>query len=301
MSTGVEGPEYQPLEKVLWSATLGSASLAERIEAAATNGYQALTVRLGDLDASEVSGLCSQARDGGVERLVLEGLSDWYDHDPPPAWFPSAGGKLEDFLRAAEVFGSTDLNIAAIFRTRTETTESLTERFAEVCGGCADAGLAVHLEFVPFPPINSLETAWRIVADAGRPNGGILFDTWHFFRGQPDLELLAAVPGDRIFSVQVSDGAADLEESLVKDTFRHRRLPGDGVFDLLGALQILRDTGGLRLVGPEVLSAELEQLPPVEAARQAGEALDRLVRSLTTPPVSRRSPTTSAGRDRPDG
>jgi sugar phosphate isomerase/epimerase len=192
---------------------------------------------------------------------MLESFSSWYDHEPPPKWFPPATDTLDDHLKAAESFGSTDLTVAAPFRTTTETTDSLTERFAAVCDRCAGAGIAVHLEFVPFPPIGSLAVAWEIVRGADRSNGGILFDTWHSFRSDPDLDLLATIPGDRIFSVQVSDGAAALQESLVKDTFRHRRLPGDGVFDLVGALRTLRSTGGLKLVGPEVLSIELDALP----------------------------------------
>jgi hypothetical protein len=45
-------------------------------------------------------------------------------------------------------------------------------------------------------------------------------------------------------------------------------------------LRVLRRTGGLRLAGPEVLSTELFGLAPVEAARLAGEALDRVMASL---------------------
>jgi sugar phosphate isomerase/epimerase len=125
-----------------------------------------------------------------------------------------------------------------------------------------------------------LATAWEIVRGAARTNGGILFDTWHFFRGVPDLDLLAGVPGERIFSVQVSDGAPELRESLVKDTFRHRLLPGEGTFDLLGVLRVLRRTGGLNLVGPEVLSTELDALSAIEAARLAGEALDHVMADI---------------------
>jgi sugar phosphate isomerase/epimerase len=137
--------------------------------------------------------------------------------------------------------------------------------------------VAAHLEFILWPPIDSLRVAWDVVRTADRPNGGILFDTWHFCRGAVDLELLATIPGERIFSVQLSDGAADLEESLIKDTLRHRLLPGDGVFDLTSVVRTLRAIGALRMTGPEVLSTELDALPPVEAARLAAEACDRVV------------------------
>jgi sugar phosphate isomerase/epimerase len=270
---------------ILWSAMLGAATLPERIEAAAANGYRGLTVRPDDVDRLEADGLdpatvVADARQRGVERLLLEAVSEWYDHEPPPVWFPSAAHSVDDFRRAAVRFGSRDLNAIAPFATD-QTVDDLTEGFATLCDQCAEDGIAVHLEFIPFPPIGSVATAWEIVRGADRPNGGILFDTWHFFRGQPDLELLATIPGNRIFAVQVSDGAREFQESLVKDTFRHRMLPGTGVFDLRGALRTLRAIGGLGAVGPEVLSVELDALPRVEAARLAGEAVSVVLASIS--------------------
>jgi sugar phosphate isomerase/epimerase len=269
------------VERVLWSASLLSASLDERVDAAARNGFSALTVWPEDLERLQGEGrdpmqVAAEARQRGVERLMLEGLTTWYPYEPPRSTFPSANYSLDDHLRAAAAVGAHDVNIVALFQS-THPIEALTEAFAHVCDRCATEGVAVHLEFAPLPPVGSLATAWQIVEGAGRPNGGILFDTWHFFRGEPDLDLLASLPGDRIFSVQVSDGAAGYEESLMKDTFRHRRLPGDGVFDLVGVLRALGRIGGLALVGPEVLSVELNALAPAEAARVASDALDRVL------------------------
>jgi sugar phosphate isomerase/epimerase len=271
----------RPGRDVLWSAMLGAAALDVRIDAATANGFRGLTVRPEDLaalaaegrDAREVFG---RARDNGIEQLALEALTSWYAHPPAPAWFTSAAFTLDDHVRAAETTGARHANVVAPFPTE-ESTDSLTERFAAICDRFAEVGVAVHLEFIPLPPIGSLATAWEIVRGAGRPNGGILFDTWHFFRGQPDLELLSTIPGDRIFSVQFSDGAAEIRESLVKDTYRHRMVPGGGVFDLARVIDTLRATGGLRMVGPEVLSVELDRLTPAEAVGRAADALDVLL------------------------
>jgi hypothetical protein len=52
------------------------------------------------------------------------------------------------------------------------------------------------------------------------------------------------------------------------------------VFDLAAMVRALQATG-LRLGGPEVLSTELDALEPVEAARLAAEAYDRVV-GMTT-------------------
>jgi sugar phosphate isomerase/epimerase len=269
---------------MLWSATLGDAPLLVRLEAAVTCGYRGITVRPEDVERLAGAGLgigdvMRWARSNGVHTVMIEASSRWYDHVPPAAPFPSDAYTLDDHLAAAAAVGAKHLNLVAPFAAagQSTTTDGLVEQFAAACDRCATDGVAVHLEFIPNPPVGSLRAAWDIVRQADRPNGGILFDAWHFFRSDPDLDLLAAIPGERIFSVQLSDGTAEPQESPVKDIFANRLLPGDGQFDLAGVLRTLRATGGLQLAGPEVLSTELDALPPREAARLAGEAFDRVL------------------------
>jgi sugar phosphate isomerase/epimerase len=266
---------------MLWSGTLGGATLIDRLDAAAANGYRGISVRVDDLEQLAGAGIdvrevMRRERDRGLETVVIEANSRWYDHGPPPVPFPSDAYSVDDHLTAAAVVGARHLNLIAPFGS-TASIDWLTEQFAMTCDRCADAGVTVHLEFILWPPVDSLRVAWNMVRAADRPNGGIMLDTWHFCRGDPDLALLASIPADRIFSVQLSDGAPDIKESLVKDTFRHRLLPGDGVFDLAAVVRTLQDMGGLHLVGPEVLSTELDELAPSEAARLAAEACDRVV------------------------
>ena len=71
-----------------------------------------------------------------------------------------------------------------------------------------------------------------VVSAADRPNGGLAFDTWHYLRGARDDALLDQIPGDRIFVVQINDAAAEPVGSLLNDTLNHRRMPGEGDFDL---------------------------------------------------------------------
>ena len=112
--------------------------------------------------------------------------------------------------------------------------------------------------------------------DADRDNGGIVFDTWHFFRGDPDFDLLATVPGDRIYCVQIDDAAATPRTSLRDDT-KNRLLPGDGDLDLARAVRALAEIDALRWVGPEVISPMLEAMPAVEAARLASGKVRELI------------------------
>jgi len=80
------------------------------------------------------------------------------------------------------------------------------------------------------------------------------------------------VPGDRIFGVQISDGTRD-----DPDTFK-RRLPGEGEFDLPAVIAALDRIGGLRWIGPEVLSPATAAMDPAEAGRVTAERVRALVR-----------------------
>jgi sugar phosphate isomerase/epimerase len=270
---------------VLWSATLGPRPLVERVEAAAASGYPVLS--LGSNDEGEAAASTGRnagelrrwARDLGVELSILDGISEWYPHHPPKRSFGSAAFSADDVLRMGTAFGVDSVGAIAPFPSDA-SVEELAEHFAVLCDLAADRGIRIQLEFTPFPAVPDLTTAWEIVRLADRPNGGILLDTWHFFRGNPDFEVLATVPGERIMAVQISDGGPELQESLIKDTFRHRLLPGDGSFDLTRVLRTLDATGGLNLVGPEVLSDELFELPANEAARVCAESFDRLAAEL---------------------
>ena len=154
--------------------------------------------------------------------------------------------------------------------------EGMSEPFARLCDRAADIGALVHLEFMPVSCVGTLRHAWTIVREADRDNGGIAFDTLHFFRGDPDFDLLATVPGDRIYCVQINDAPAERRSSLREET-RNRLLPGDGDLDLPRAVRALAEIDALRWVGPEVISPSLEAMPAVRAARLAGDKVRELI------------------------
>jgi len=126
------------------------------------------------------------------------------------------------------------------------------------------------------------QARWLVRA-ADRPNGGLVFDSWHFFRGEPQFDVLETIPGDRIFQIQLDDAPAKPEGPLRQET-QHRLLPGDGELDLVTAIRTLHRIGALHWVGPEVISPQLAALPVLDAATLA---LDRtrasLAAALATP------------------
>jgi sugar phosphate isomerase/epimerase len=259
---------------VLWAGTVGfESSLPVRFVAAAETGCARVTLSPPEVLRAAEAGtptreIATMARDLGLE-LIVDPVMNWYpDRTPSPSRF--AGVSTDEALRLCEELGA--VSCSAIGTGASDVpADALAEQFAAVCDRAAGFGMDVHLEFIPFTFIYDIGMAWDIVRVADRPNGGLVFDTWHFFRGTPDYDTLARVPGERIFQVQLDDALAAPEGTLREETQR-RLLPGEGGLDLPTALRALDAIGGLRWAGPEVINPELAALPVKEAA---GLALNR--------------------------
>jgi len=135
----------------------------------------------------------------------------------------------------------------------------------------------VQLEFLPWSKIPDAATAWEIVRGAGRANGGIAIDAWHWFRGNPDASALRAIPGSKVLGVQLADAPAAAEPNAMHAALHDRLLPGAGELGLAALVAVLQDIGAVAPVGVEVLSDDLHAFGPIEAARRAGAATRALL------------------------
>jgi len=146
--------------------------------------------------------------------------------------------------RYVQVIGPADAPVAAAGKA-----------FGALCDRAADHGLVVGLEFLPFTDIVSVHDARAIVEAAGRENGGVCVDVWHHVRGADDLAAIAALPGELITGIQLSDGPLrpDLEDYYT-DCLQSRRPPGLGEFDLPAFLAAVRGTGCSVPISLEVCS-----------------------------------------------
>ena len=132
---------------------------------------------------------------------------------------------------------------------------------------------------MPFRGLAHLADAWAIVGAVNPDNAGILVDTWHFSKGERDLDLLDAIPGRFLAGMQVSDGMhRQVGGSLFDDTNMHRSFPLEGEFEIETILRIVAGKGHLRHVGPEVFSSEADALSAVETGRRSGETTREALR-----------------------
>ena len=258
---------------VFWAGTMGMESpIAARVVAATAGGCTRVSVSPLDVVVNEAAGLAPDhlkrmLADHGLD-IVIDPIMTWFGGPPMPGRFSSF--TVDDVMRMSEILEPVSFTAIGPFSDNTPI-DDVRGRFATLCDQAAEIGAQVQLEAIVMSAVTDLATAWSIVGAADRPNGGMLVDSWHFFHGTPDFTVLDGVAGDRIFGVQLSDGRLD-----DSDTF-NRLLPGDGEFDLAGLVEALERIGGLRWVGPEILSPVLEAMDPAEVGRLTLARLRELV------------------------
>ena len=253
-------------------------TFAERVAAAAAAGFAGIGLLADDYAACRASGLSDAdlraiLDDQGVRVAELEFVFGWARDDERATW----ARRVEDQLyAAADALGARHLNVGDIEPAGDPPPlDAMVERFAALCDRAAAHGLGVAIEFLPWTDIPDVRTAWEIARRAGRPNGGLLVDAWHYFRGADNDAALRRVPAARIVAVQLDDADAP-SGAPYEDTLR-RRLPGEGTFDLVGLVRLLDDMGVEAPLSVEIISPEHATLPVADAARRAHDAARAVV------------------------
>ena len=258
---------------VLCLGAIGSASFEERVRAASANGFAGISMWMSHYDEARAEGLTHEAMRAildreGVVLAMLEYITAW-------AGGPAARDAIED--QTARICGiAKDLGAGTVLAVTMEPEidqEAATEGFAIACDVAARHEQQLALEFLPWTAIPNLATAWPIVRDADRANGGLLIDAWHWFRSGPAPELLRSIPGEKVIHTQISDAPAEGEADVIAETIGRRLLPGDGAIDLVELLRILDEIGAHGPIAAEIFSDANRAHPPREGARLAAEAM----------------------------
>jgi sugar phosphate isomerase/epimerase len=209
--------------------------------------------------------------DAGLQYLQVEFLADFFVDPGEPARAESDQRRRMLFDTAAE-FDAHHIKVGNIPGTPCEL-DKLTERFAELCDDAANhTDATVVYEFMPFDVnVNTLDAALAVVEGASRRNGGLAIDTWHMGKLGIAPEDLRRIPLEYLSWVELSDGQSHDMDDLVDETVNHRRLPGEGEFDIPGYVEVAREVGYEGPWGVEVLSEALRSLPIEEAFQRSYE------------------------------
>ena len=146
----------------------------------------------------------------------------------------------------------------------------LADRFAELCDLASRYGIRPHLEFMAWTDAKDLVQGARIVERAGRENGGVLIDAFHFSRSRCRLADIARVPAERFGYMQLGDAPAAIPptlEAILAEARAERRFPGEGELDLAALVGALPPGIPVSVEAPTAGLAKT--MPAIDRARRA--------------------------------
>ena len=133
--------------------------------------------------------------------------------------------------------------------------------------------------------INEYTAAWEAVKLANHSNVGLAIDSFHVLARGTSRDGFGAIPGERIFLVQLSDYLWDLDDLI--ETARHRRVfPSEGnhnvaIVDLVGRVERAGYRGEYSF---DVVNDEYLHLPAPSVAARGRKAATWLAAQAATAP-----------------
>lgn len=279
------------LERVMWLGNVRSVPYRQRVELTAKAGFDCLSTSPMDYKQTRESGLSDAdiraiADDHGVRLDYLDPLTTWVPDWTPvgedPAVLPYLSTTPDEYFRIAEALQVERLHLIGCFPKGRYTTEQLTEYFAKTADRAAAEGYKCLIEAMPLWGLQTVDEVWQIVRDAGRPDTGIIFDTWHYTRAGRNDELLKQIPAGVFDTVQIADGPLHLPagRTMSNDCLFHRVPIGQGEIPNLEILNLLKDAGHITSVGPEIFSEASDQMSGEEIIARIMPGFDALMREL---------------------
>ncbi|NJM31129.1 MAG: sugar phosphate isomerase/epimerase [Rhizobiales bacterium] len=189
--------------RVMWLANVRAVPYRERIEATARAGFGWISTSPRDYEKTRASGLSDAeiraiAADNGVRLSYLDPFASWVPDaispDEDPAIIPYLDTTPDEMFRIAEALQVDRIHFVGAYKPGRYSTAELTEYFGKMCDRASAHGLKCVIEGIAMWGLCRLDEAWAIVRDAGRPNTGIIFDTWHYTRVGRTDHIFAEIP-----------------------------------------------------------------------------------------------------------
>jgi sugar phosphate isomerase/epimerase len=235
----------------------------DRVEALSRAGFTGMGIWHADLDhILRTYSLAEMKRifdDNGIRHIELEFLLDWFMEGERKQKSDAQRAKL---LNAAEALGARHIKVGDFFNEKAEMSR-LIETFAELCADAANVGTRIVFELMPFAMVDSLEDTLIMREGANANNGGVILDTWHCVKLGISNEAIAQIPERFLLGVELNDGYLETPEGMTlhEETIGHRKLCGEGEFDVRGFVAAVQAAGYDGPWGVEVISNELRKLP----------------------------------------
>lgn len=251
--------------------------IERRVAAVAAAGYRGMGLNHADLVATRdeigLPQLAELLSAHGLHHVELEIIDYWWAAGPQRE---GSDRVRADLLEAAQVLGVDHVKVGVGVLGDTYDPDTLCESFIALADDARAAGTRIALEACAFSSMPSLEPAAKLVTDVDHPHAGLLLDIWHIFRSGMDYATMAdLVPREKLFAVELDDGAREQVGTGLEDTFDNRLLCGHGDFGVSAFIDSVRSRGYQGPWGVEMMSDHHRTLDPEIAVAQAFQAAER--------------------------
>lgn len=151
----------------------------------------------------------------------------------------------------------------------------------ELCDLALPAGVEVALEFVGHPQctINTFEQAYQIVEQVDRHNIGVVFDCFHFYAMNSNIQFLETIDASKISILHVDD-TEDYRPGMLTD--EDRVWPGEGVIPLQTYFKILQQRGFNGVASIELFRPAYYQLPAEQVVETGKRTMENVLQVFQT-------------------
>ncbi len=221
-----------------------SGGLREKLEAIAAAGFRGVEIFESDLLSynGTPTDVAKEMSELGLRAITFQPFRD-FEGMPEPQ-------RQRTFDRAERKFDlMQELGCNSLLVCSNVSPESLggidrsAADFHELGERAAKRGLRVGFEALAWGRhINDYRDAWEVVRRADHPAIGLVLDSFHTYARKTDLKPLHAIPGDRIFLVQLAD-APWLDMDVLNWSRHFRCFPGQGDLPILEFMTAVQATG----------------------------------------------------------
>ena len=220
-----------------------SGTLGEKLEAIAAAKFDAVEIFENDLitfngTPSDVRRVCKEL---GLDIVTLQPFRDF--EGMPPGRRERAMERAERKFDVMQELGTDLLMICS--NVAPESLGGIDRAAAdlrELGERAAKRGLRIAFEALAWGRhINDYRDAWEAVRRADHPAVGLVLDSFHILARGTDLSAIRAIPGDRIFLVQLAD-APLLQMDYLSWSRHFRNFPGQGELPVLDFMEALSTT-----------------------------------------------------------
>lgn len=255
-----------------------SGNLVEKLGAIAKAGFDGIEIFEQDFLTHDDSprSVGKMIRDHGLETTLFQPFRD-FECLPEPLRSRAFDRAERKFDVMQELGADLVLICSSVHPAGLGGIDRAAADLAELGERAAKRDLRVGYEALAWGRhVNDHRDAWEIVRRADHPNIGLILDSFHTLGRKLDPETIRAIPGDRIFFVQVAD-APLIDMDLLYWSRHFRSMPGEGDLDVTRFMSAVMATGYSGPISLEIFNDQFRGGRATEIARDGYRSLVALM------------------------